>query len=120
MNNTIYCSSVTMTSTNVVLVPNREVKNLTNRGSYKLIICSNAIATSNLPVLIQTAIGDIPVLCKAGNTIYASQLQKRYCYCIMYGNENENYPEGQIVIQNKVNAKPTIETTTVASKKKGE
>ena len=119
MNNTIYCSSVTMTPTNAVLVPNREVKNLTNRGSYRLVICSNAIATSNLPVLIQTAIGDIPVLCKAGNTIYASQLQKRYNYCIMYGDENDNYTEGQIVIQNKVNAKPTIETTTKA-KKKGE
>lgn len=116
MNNTIYCSSVTMTATNAVLVPNREVINLTNRNSYKLVICSNAIATANLPVLIQTNIGDIPVLCKAGNTIYANQLQKRYCYCIMYGNENENYAEGQIVIQNRVSPKSTTVTTT---KKKG-
>lgn len=104
-NNTMYISSVTMTATNAVLVPNREVKNLANCGCYKLVICCNAIATSNLPVLIQTNLGDIPVLCKAGNELYANQLVKRKCYSIMYGNENTNYTEGQFVIQNCVQPK---------------
>lgn len=113
--NTIYCSNITMTPTNAVLVPNQVVKNLVNTGVYRLIICCNVEATENLPVLIQTDVGDIPVLCKAGNTIYANQLQKRRNYCIMYGNENENYTEGQIVIQNRVNPKAT--TTTQVKKK---
>ena len=105
--NTMYISNVTMTATNAVLVPNQEVKNLTNCGSYKIVICCNATATSNLPVLIQTSLGDIPVLCRAGNTLYANQLQKRRCYSIMYGNDNINYEEGQFVIQNCVSPKST-------------
>ena len=100
--NTTYISSVQMTTTNVVLIPNREVKNVVNCGSYKMIICCNVEATSNLPVLIQTSLGDIPVLCKAGNEMYANQLQKRRCYAVMYGNQNTNYDEGQFVVQNCV------------------
>ena len=105
--NTMYISNVQTTTTNAVLIPNREVKNLTNCGSYRIIICTNDTATSNLPVLIQTALGDIPVLCKAGNTLYANQLVKRRNYSIMYGNDNTNYDEGQFVIQNCVNPKST-------------
>ena len=105
MCNTIYCSNATTTQTTVVLVPNRDIKTITNCGTYRLIICCNANATSNLPVFIQINGVNIPVLCKAGNTMYSSQLQKRVNYCIMYGNDNSNYPEGQIVVQNRVNAK---------------
>jgi hypothetical protein len=103
--NTIYCSSANTTQTNVVLIPNREVKTITNCGCYKLVICTNATATSNLPVFIQINGTDIPVLCKAGNTMYANQLEKRKCYQIMYGNDNTNYADGQIVVQNRVNPK---------------
>ena len=106
--NTIYCSNVTMTTTNAVLVPNQTVKNLDNCGTYKLIICCNATATSNLPVLIQTNIGDIPVLCKAGNEVYANQLTKRRCYTIMFGNQNTNYDEGQFVIQNCISPRSAV------------
>ena len=112
MCNTIYCSSATTTDTGVVLIPNRTVNNLTNCGCYRLVICCNATATSNEPVFIQTSLGNIPVLCKAGNTMYASQLQKRKSYAIMYGNDNENYTLGQIVVQDKVCPKPVIATTT--------
>lgn len=105
--NTMFCSSAETTDTGVVLVPNRTVKILENTGSYRLVICCNATATANEPVFIQTAIGNIPVLCKAGNTIYANQLQKRFNYCVMYGNENENYAEGQFVVQNRVSPKST-------------
>ena len=100
--NTIYVSNATTTDTTVVLVPNREIKTLENAGCYRLVICCNATATSNLPVFIEVNGVSIPVLCKAGNTMYANQLQKRKNYSIMYGNQNENYTSGQFVVQDRV------------------
>ena len=102
MNNTMYCSSVVTTDTEVILVPNREVRNLTNAGCYGLVICCGTAAAANLPVFIRTTIADIPVLCKAGNTMYANQLNTRIRYSIMYGNQNENYIDGQFVITSRV------------------
>ena len=114
--NTIYCSNATTTATTVVLVPNREIKTLENTGSYRLVICCNATATSNLPVFIQVGTVTIPVLCKAGNTVYANQLQKRKNYGIMYGNENTNYTNGQFVIQDRICPRSTpIPATTTTS-----
>lgn len=112
MCNTIYCSSATTTDTGIVLIPNRTVTTLTNCGCYRLVICCNATATSNEPVFIQTALGNIPVLCKAGNTMYANQLQKRKNYGIMYGNDNDNYTLGQFVVQDRVCPKSVTVTTT--------
>ena len=100
--NTIYCSSAETTQTTVVLIPNRDIKTLENAGCYRLVICCNATATTNLPVNIQVNGVSIPVLCKAGNTMYANQLQKRKSYAIMYGNQNENYTNGQFVVQDRV------------------
>lgn len=100
--NTIYCSNAETTATTVVLIPNREIKTLENTGCYRLVICCNATATSNLPVFIEVNGVSIPVLCKAGNTVYANQLQKRVNYGIMYGNENENYTDGQFVVQDRI------------------
>ena len=115
--NTIYCSNVTMGDTDAVLIPNTAIKTLDNCGSYRLIICSNATATANVPVFIQVNGVNIPVLCKAGNTMYTSQLQKRRNYGIMYGNDNTNYTNGQFVVQDKVCPKattiPATTTTTV-------
>lgn len=105
---TIYCSTVTTTDTGVVLVPNRAIKNLINTNSYGLVICNNAAATANLPVFIQTDLGNIPVLCKAGNTMYANQLNTRVRYPIMYGNQNENYADGQFVVTSCVNPRSTV------------
>ena len=112
-NNTIYVSNVINSSNMVVLVPNRTIKTLDNTGCYRLIICCNATATSNLPVFIQVNGVNIPVLCKAGNTVYANQLQKRRNYGIMYGNENDNYVEGQLVIQDRVNPRSQVITTSL-------
>ena len=114
--NTIYCSNATTTQTTVVLIPNQEIKTLENTGCYRLVICSNAIATANLPVNIQVGTTPIPVLCKAGNVVYSSQLQKRRNYGIMYGNENPNYINGQFVIQDRICPRastiPAATTTT--------
>ena len=100
--NTIFCSNAVTDTDSVVLVPNREIKTLENTGCYRLVICCNATATANEPVFIQVNGVNIPVLCKAGNTVYANQLAKRRNYGIMYGNENENYTDGQFVIQDRI------------------
>lgn len=113
MCNTIFVSNATTTDTGIILIPNRTIKALTNCGCYRLVICCNATATSNEPVFMQTTAGNIPVLCKAGNTMYANMLQKRRNYSIMYGNDNENYIIGQFVVQDRVCPKSTpIGTTT--------
>lgn len=109
--NTIICSSCNTTDTGVILIPNREIKNLVNTGNYRLIVaCNINTPTSNEPVFIQTSIGNVPVICKYGNTIYANQLNKRVNYPIGYGNENANYTLGQFVITNTscLNARGTI------------
>ena len=108
MNNTMYCSSVVTTDTEIILVPNRDVKNLMNAGSYGLVICNGTAAAANLPVFIRTTIADIPVLCKAGNTMYANQLNTRVRYPIMYGNQNDNYTNGQFVITSCVNPRSAV------------
>lgn len=108
MCNTMYISTVTTTDTGVILVPNRAVNTVVNASNYRLIIACNVEATANLPVFIQTTLGNIPVLCKYGNTLYANQLNKRKMYCIGYGNENTNYEDGQFVIFSRVNPRGTI------------
>ena len=113
--NTIYVSNVIMGDTDVVLVPNRAIKTLDNTGCYRLVICCNAVATANLPVFIQVNGESIPVLCKAGNTMYANQLQKRRNYGIMYGNDNSNYTLGQFVVQDRVCPKATTLPATTTS-----
>lgn len=115
--NTIYCSNAETTQTTVVLIPNREIKTLENTGCYRLVICCNATATANLPVYIQVGTTNIPVLCKAGNVVYSSQLEKRRNYGIMYGNENPLYANGQFVIQDRIcpRAASIPATTTIST-----
>ena len=117
--NTIFCSNATTTEDSVVLVPNRAIKTLDNTGCYRLVICCNATATANLPVNIQVNGVNIPVLCKAGNIVYSSQLKKRVNYAIMYGSENPGYVNGQFVIQDRIcpraNTIPATTTTSITS-----
>lgn len=111
--NTIFCSNATTGDDSITLIPNRAIKTLENTGCYRLVICSNATATANLPVNIQVNGVDIPILCKAGNIVYSSQLQKRVNYGIMYGSENPGYTNGQFVIQDKICPRATtIPATT--------
>ena len=105
--NTIYVSNATTSDNMVVLIPNRDIKTLEDRGCYRLIICCNATATSNQPVNIQVNGVNIPVLCKAGNEVYANMLEKRRNYAIMYGSDNSLYDNGQFVIQNNLCPKAT-------------
>lgn len=115
--NTIYVSSATTGDDSIILIPNRAIKTLENTGCYRLIICCNATATANLPVNIQVNGVNIPVLCKAGNIVYSSQLKKRVNYGIMYGSENPGYTNGQFVIQDRIcpkasNIPATTQTTS--------
>lgn len=112
---TIICSTCETTGTGVVLIPNRTIKNLENTGNYRLIIaCNINEATANEPLFIQTSLGNVPVLCKYANTLYANQVNKRVNYPLGYGNANENYPIGQFVITSccNLNARSTIVETT--------
>lgn len=115
--NTIYCSNADTSGTEVVLIPNRTIKNLENTKNYGLVICCGASATSNLPVYIQTGIGNIPVLCKYGNEVYANQLCRRVRYPIGYGNQNPNYENGQFVITSCSNISPRSTTTNAVATK---
>lgn len=113
---TIYCSNAETTTTTVILIPNQAIKTLENCGSYRLVICCNATATSNLPVYIQVNGESVPVLCKAGNEILANQLQKRKNYSIMYGSENPNYATtGQFVIQDRICPRATSVPVTATN-----
>ena len=114
MNNTMCISNVTTTDTGVILIPNREVKTLTNATCYNLIIACNVEATANLPVFIQTALGNVPTLCRFSNTLYANQLRKRTMYRIGYGNANDNYTIGQFTIQSNVCPKSETTSTTIS------
>ena len=114
-NKTMRISSVTTTDTTVVLVPNQEVKNLVNTTCYRLIIACNVEATANLPVFVQTAIGNIPLICEFGNTVYANQLQKRTMYRVGYGYSNDNYPDGQFVMHSSICPKSVVVETAGAN-----
>lgn len=118
MNNTIICSNLTTGTDNVVLIPNREIKNLTNTGNYRLILaCNIPEATANYPVFIQVGENNIPVLCKYGNQVLANQLNRRINYPIGYGNENTGYVNGQFVILSccNLNRRGTESETTMTS-----
>lgn len=100
---TIYISSVTTTASGVVLIPSTQITpfKLANLNKYRLIIACNLIANSNLPIYIQTTSGNVPLWCKfAGNNVFPDQLKKRYCYTIVYGNNNVLSSIGQFVLQN--------------------
>ena len=45
-NDLMICSNVEVSESEVVLIPNREVKNLTNTGTYRLVIASNVSSTA--------------------------------------------------------------------------
>ena len=112
--NTIYVSNVINGDDSITLVPNRAIKTLENTGSYRLVICCNATANANLPINIQVNGVNIPVLCKAGNVVYSSQLKKRVNYGIMYGNENPDYINGQFVIQDRICPRASIIPATTS------
>ena len=117
----IIVSTSQTTGTGVILIPNCTITP-TNLGEYRLIIaCNINTPTANLPLFIQTSVGNVPVLCKFGNTLYANQVNKRVNYPLIYGNQNVNYTEGQFIIPSCACINPrgavTEATTTNTSKK---
>lgn len=102
---TIRVSSITTTDTGVVLVPETtiEATDLVNLFKYRLIIPCTLTTDSILPLFIQTASGNIPILCsKTANPLYSNQIRKMTRYTLIYGNKNTEYTDGQFVIQNNV------------------
>ena len=94
----IIVSKTETTGTGVVLIPNNSITP-TNLSEFRLIIaCNINTPTANLPLFIQTTSGNVPLLCKYGNELYANQLSKRVNYPLLYGNQNSSYTLGQFVI----------------------
>lgn len=122
---TIFISSITTTATGVILIPSTPItaQKLFDLNKYRLVIACNLRATANRPVYIQTALGNVPLLCRfAGNNIFPDQLRSRRCYTIVYGNNSVFSSIGQFVLQNCVcptNGRgvgtTTATTTTTAS-----
>ena len=115
---TILISSITTTDTGVILVPSTTITTtkLVNLNKYKLIIQCNLKATSNLPIYIQTELGNIPLLCRfAANNIFPDQLRNRYCYTIVYGNNTTLSSVGQFVLQNSVCSTAGVATVTATT-----
>lgn len=124
----VIISSTTTTDTGVILIPNSAITP-TNLSEFRLIIACNVnTPTANEQLFIQTTAGNVPLLCKYGNELYANQLSKRVPYPLLYGNQNSSYTLGQFVIPscNCINPRGTVATQTTVSpntegtRKKGE
>ena len=95
---TVIISKTETTETGVILIPNTSITP-TNLSEYRLIIaCNINTPTANLPLFIQTTSGNVPLLCKYANELYANQLSKRVNYPLIYGDQNSLYTLGQFVI----------------------
>lgn len=114
-NNTIICSNCQVSDNMVILIPNKNIKNLENACTYKLVCaCNINTPESNYPLAVKVGENSIPVLCKYANQLLANQINKRTCYPIGYGNDNPNYKNGQFVILSCrcINKKGTESATT--------
>lgn len=111
----VICSKSVTTDTGVVLIPNTPITP-TNLSEYRFIIaCNINTPTANNQLFIQTTAGNVPVLCKYGNELYANQVDKRVNYPLIYGNQNSSYTLGQFVIPscNCINPRAVTTTTEV-------
>lgn len=102
---TMIITSATTTSTGVIFVPSETItaEDLVNLDKYRMILTCNVRPTANLPIYIQTETGLVPLFCRyAANDIFPDQLKRRYCYTVVYGNNNVYASLGQFVLQNSV------------------
>lgn len=100
---TIKIASITTTDTGVILVPSTTIveTDLTNLFRYILIIPCTLTTETVLPIYVQTALGNIPVLSsKSANPIISNQIRKMTNYSLIYGNQNSEYANGQFVLRN--------------------
>lgn len=104
MCNKIFITKSITNTDNVILVPNQSISvvDLGNYNRYRLIIACGVRASATLPVYIQVAEGNIPLLDKYANNIYSNQLRTRYQYCIGYGNDNSSMASTQFIVFNNL------------------
>lgn len=75
------------------------------------------IIETKLDSMINADDGNIPLLDKFGDIVYANQLSTRKRYCLGYGNNNNSYNVGQfIVYDNLCLASPTSQSNFKSSK----
>lgn len=101
---TILITGLTDNGTNIILIPNRAIinTNLANGEMYNLrLACGmRGLASSTLPILIQTSSANIPLLDRFGNTVLPNQLFTRRNYKVGFGRGNTTvYGSGQLVMQ---------------------
>ena len=116
---TIFITKFEEKSCDILLKPNRKVKreNLGDRCKYFLTIGCGLRVSKNLPLFIETDDGNIPLLDKFGDIVYANQLSTRKRYCIGYGNNNNSYNVGQFIVYNNLClASPSSQNNTKAIK----
>jgi hypothetical protein len=123
---TMLITSATTTSTGVIFIPSETITedDLVNLDKYRMILSCNVRPTANLPIYIQAETGLIPLFCRyASNNIFPDQLRRRYCYTVVYGNNNVYSTLGQFVLQNSVCATEgrgttgtTLSTSTTVEK----
>ena len=122
-NNSILISKIFNTGDVIELIPNRTVKkeNLGDLCKYNLIIGCGLQCEESLPVVIVTDTAKIPVYNKYGNDVYYNQIKRnRYAFCLGYGNNNSDLPDGQFVVFNNLCLpSPTITPAFFKSSKKG-
>lgn len=97
---TIFITKFEEKSCDILLKPNRTIKreNLGDRCKYFLIIGCGLRTSKNLPLFVETDDGNIPLLDKYGDIVYANQLSTRKRYCLGYGNNNNSYNVGQFIV----------------------
>ena len=88
----IKISSIVQNSTGVVLIPSKTLYPLDNCQNVEMIICTSIPSiTTILPVFISTSIGNLPVLCRIGNSFMIDQLNSRRCYHMAFGNNPNHF-----------------------------
>ena len=101
---TIFITKFEEKSCDILLKPNRKVKreNLGDRCKYSLVIGCGLKVSKNLPLFVETDDGNVPLLDKFGDIVYANQLSTRKRYVLGYGNNNNSYNVGQFIVYNNL------------------
>lgn len=97
------CSNIIIKDEKAILIPNRQITDLYNGSIYRIIIACNIPEYYDIPVYLDTTKGEIPILARYANNLYINRLKKRTCYSLWYGNKNDIYKSGQLLMIFKSN-----------------